>query len=95
MTATEVGWTVIRKEPDDSIADTVVHQWHPDIPSPLLPETRELISECLAMNPEDGPSFSNIRDRLEQMQFKVVASVNSKEVAAFVKSINQKYGIRQ
>jgi hypothetical protein len=72
--------------PNDSIAGAVVDQWHPDIPSSVLPAARELFSECLAMNPEGRPSFRDILDRLEQMQFKVIERVNSKKVAAFVES---------
>jgi serine/threonine protein kinase len=61
--------------------------WKPDIPESLFPETRELISDCLQIKFQRRPSFDEILDRLEGMNFKVIAGVNSSKVAEFVKEI--------
>jgi hypothetical protein len=61
--------------------------WKPDIPEWLFPEMRELISYCLQMKFQRRPSFDDIFDRMKEMNFKVIAGVNSSKAAKFVKEI--------
>jgi hypothetical protein len=61
--------------------------WKPDIPESLFPETRELISDCLESEFQRRPSFEDIFDRMDGMNFKLTAGVNGSKVTAFVKEI--------
>jgi hypothetical protein len=56
----------------------------PDIPDFVLPEVGKLIRECCATNPDDRPSFHQILRRLERMDFKLTANVNSSKLSKFV-----------
>jgi serine/threonine protein kinase len=59
----------------------------PEIPDSVLPPARQLITDCLAAEPDDRPTFEEIVDRLTEMRFKVTAHVNSAKVAAFVERV--------
>jgi serine/threonine protein kinase len=61
--------------------------WKPDIPESLFPETRELISGCLQIEFQRRSLFDDIFDRMEGMNFKLTAGVNSLKVAKFVKEM--------
>jgi TPR repeat protein len=65
----------------------VFGDWRPEIPNSVLPETRKLISDCRAPDSGDRPLFNEILDRLETIQFKVVAGVKSRKIEAFVEQI--------
>jgi hypothetical protein len=65
----------------------LAEEWKPDIPESLFPETRELISDCLQTQSKRRPSFDEIFDRMEEMNFKLMVGVNSSKVAKFVKEM--------
>jgi serine/threonine protein kinase len=62
-------------------------EWKPDIPESLFPETIELISDCLQTEYRRRPSFDDIFDRMEEMNFKLMSGVNSSKVTGFVNKI--------
>jgi serine/threonine protein kinase len=66
-----------------------VYDFRPPIPDFVPTNVKELIEDCWATNPADHPTFDVIVFRLEQMQFKLTAGVNSTKVAAFVKKIEE------
>jgi TPR repeat protein/serine/threonine protein kinase len=47
-----------------------------DIPDCVLPQVRDLISDCCEINPRDQPLFDEILNRLNAMRFKLTANVN-------------------
>jgi hypothetical protein len=68
-----------------AIAKTVViDERRPAIPEWLAPGVSALITDCWADNPDDRPSFDEIVERLQDMDFKVAGGVNSVKVACFV-----------
>jgi hypothetical protein len=73
--------------PSEVAGAMVLENFNPDIPENLWPETRELISDCLAMDFDYNPSFGEIFARLEAMRFKLMPDVNSSKVMAFVNEI--------
>jgi serine/threonine protein kinase len=64
-----------------------VEDARPEIPEAVVAPARVLIEDCWAAEPDDRPTFEEIVDRLAEMQFKVIAHVNSAKVAEFVKWI--------
>jgi serine/threonine protein kinase len=61
----------------------------PDIPDFVLPEVAKLIRDCWATDPDDRPSFNQILRRLERMNFKLTANVNSSKLSEFVKKVKE------
>jgi serine/threonine protein kinase len=61
--------------------------WQPDIPDSVIPAAANLIRDCLAVDYRMRPSFIRILRRLKKIQFKLMAGVNSEEIAAFVEKI--------
>jgi hypothetical protein len=61
----------------------------PEVSGAVLPSTRALIEGCWETDPDDRPTFEEIVDRLAEMNFRVIANVNSAKVAAFVKGIEE------
>jgi serine/threonine protein kinase len=61
----------------------------PDIPDFVLPEVGKLICDCWATDPDDRPSFNQILQRLERMNFKLTVNVNSSKVSEFVKKVKE------
>jgi serine/threonine protein kinase len=59
----------------------------PEIPDFVLPEAQALIRDCWEPDPHDRPTFDEIVDRLEEVEFKVTENVSSIKVADFVKRI--------
>jgi serine/threonine protein kinase len=66
----------------------VVEEFRPDIPESVLSEVQELITDCWENDPDDRPSFEEVFDRLEAMDFKVIAGVNSAKLRRFVEDID-------
>jgi serine/threonine protein kinase len=66
--------------------------WQPVIPDSLYPATAELISECLAIDPKDRPTFSAIFERLIEMEFHLMSGVNSGKVIEFVEQTEKQAG---
>jgi hypothetical protein len=60
-----------------------------EIPHSVPFEVRNLICDCWSNDPLSRPSFSDILDRLKDMQFKVTRKVNSMKVNAFVEAIER------
>jgi hypothetical protein len=75
--------------PSEIIGAVVLRKFQTNIPNSVLPKTAELIQDCLAINYWERPSFTEILDRLEEMQFKLIARVNSSKLTAFVKEIRE------
>jgi hypothetical protein len=67
----------------------VYNRWRVNIPNWVLPETAELICDCLGVNPCERLCFSGILDRLEEMRFKLIPRVNSSKLADFVNEIKE------
>jgi serine/threonine protein kinase len=65
----------------------IVEDARPNIPDFVLPEVAKLIRDCWATDPDDRPSFHQILQRLERMNFKLTANVNSSKLSEFVKKI--------
>jgi serine/threonine protein kinase len=63
----------------------VLDNFRPEIPAFVAPAVNDLITECWAQDPSDRPTFDNIFERLEEMQFKVRPDVDSSKLSAFVK----------
>jgi serine/threonine protein kinase len=69
------------------IALKVIEGDRPHVPDSVLPVARELIADCWAPEPDDRPTFVEIVNRLQEMEFKVTANVNSAKLAEFVGKI--------
>jgi serine/threonine protein kinase len=67
----------------------IVENVRPDIPNCVLPEVAKLIRDCWATDSGDRPSFHQILQRLERMNFKLTANVNSSKVSEFVKQVKE------
>jgi serine/threonine protein kinase len=65
----------------------VLDNWRLDIPDNVIPVTAELIRDCVALDYRDRPSFTEILQRLEVIDFKLIAGVNSVKIASFVTAI--------
>jgi serine/threonine protein kinase len=61
----------------------------PDIPKSVLPSAKELIMDCLAIDPGDRPSFEEIVCRLKETKFKLLRNVYSRRLSDFVKKIEE------
>jgi serine/threonine protein kinase len=70
----------------------VADEFRPDIPESVLSEVQELITDCWENDPDDRPSCEEVFDRLEAMDFKVIAGVNSAKLRRFVEDINAREG---
>jgi serine/threonine protein kinase len=64
-------------------------KWRLDIPETVIPVTVELIQGCLALDYRHRPLFSEILQRLEAIDFKLMAGVNSVEIGAFMTEIEE------
>jgi serine/threonine protein kinase len=72
------------------MALAMVHDdWSPGIPYTVIPVTAELIQDCLAADYRNRPSFHDILERLEVIDFKLIAGVNSMKIAAFVAAFDE------
>jgi hypothetical protein len=67
----------------------VLDGWRPEIPEWIAPCVGELITDCLADDPDSRPSFMAILEHLESMQFRVFPGVNSAKLAAFVEKVKE------
>jgi serine/threonine protein kinase len=65
----------------------VLKDWRPDIPDTVVPVTKKLIRDCLALDYRDRPSFTEILQRLEAIDFKLMAGVNSVEITELVEAV--------
>jgi serine/threonine protein kinase len=63
--------------------------WRPDIPDTVIPVTADLIRDCLALDYRNRPSFTEILQRLELIDFKLIACVNSVKIESFVTAIEK------
>jgi serine/threonine-protein kinase len=61
--------------------------WRPNIPDTIIPVTADLIRDCLALDYRQRPSFTEILQRLELIDFKLIAGVNSVKIESFVIAI--------
>jgi hypothetical protein len=67
----------------------IVDDARPDIPDFVLPEVTKLIRDCWATDPDDRLSYHQILQRLERMNFKLTANVNSSKLSEFVKNVKE------
>jgi hypothetical protein len=65
-----------------------VENFPPEIPEWVESGVQELIMDCWENDANDRPTFEAIFDRLEEMDFKVVAGVNSAKLRRFVDDID-------
>jgi hypothetical protein len=63
--------------------------WKPNIPEFVIPEAAELIRDCVAIKYKDRPSFTDILNRLKEIQFKLMRDVNSAKITTFVDEIEK------
>jgi serine/threonine protein kinase len=70
-----------------------VREARPVIPEFISPGARRLIRACWATNPDDRPSFDEIVEWLEVMEFKLTADVDSAKVTACVRKIEEAEGV--
>jgi hypothetical protein len=68
----------------------VLDGWRPEIPEWIVPCVGELITDCLADDPYNRPSFVTILERLKSMQFRVFPGVNSAKLTAFVDKVKER-----
>jgi serine/threonine protein kinase len=66
-----------------------VRETRPEIPEFVLPAARGLIRECWVAHPDDRPSFEEIVEALEGMDFKLTADVDSVKLVEFVRKIEE------
>jgi serine/threonine protein kinase len=59
----------------------------PTIPAFVLPAVQRLIRKCWKNDPPCRPTFHQILDQLEAMNFKLTANVNSSKLSKFVKEV--------
>jgi TPR repeat protein len=75
------------KSPYQAGIALIQSNWCPNIPDTVIPVTAELIRDCLALNYCDRPSFTEILQRLEMIDFKLMVGVNSVKITSFVTAI--------
>jgi serine/threonine protein kinase len=67
----------------------VINNERPEIPEFILPKSRELITDCWEVDPDDRPTFDEIVNRLKNMKFQLIPNVNSSKLSEFVKRIEE------
>jgi serine/threonine protein kinase len=65
----------------------VIDQERPTIPMFVLPAVQRLIRKCWKSDPRQRPTFNQILNRLEAMNFKLTANVKSSKLSEFVKKV--------
>jgi serine/threonine protein kinase len=65
----------------------VVDNERPIIPDFVLPAVQRLIRQCWKRNPWRRPTFNQILDQLDAMEFKLTANVKSSKLSEFVKGV--------
>jgi hypothetical protein len=65
----------------------VLENGRPALPCDLLPEAAELIRDCWRRNPRKRPSFAEIFERLEKMEFQITSGVRGEKVRQFVAAV--------
>jgi serine/threonine-protein kinase len=70
----------------------VAKKWRPKIPDFVVPPMVDLIGACWANDSLERPTFNDILLELEEIEYRVTATVNSARVAAFVRQITKLEG---
>jgi serine/threonine protein kinase len=65
----------------------IIDDKRPTIPAFVLPAVQKLIRKCWKRDPSRRPTFNQILNRLEVMQFKLTANVNSSKLFEFVQKV--------
>jgi serine/threonine protein kinase len=65
----------------------IIDHNRPSIPDFLCDDVKELILDCLAIEPNERPSFIDILFRLDTMDFRITGGVKSEKVRQFVKAV--------
>jgi serine/threonine protein kinase len=65
----------------------IMNDWRLDIPNTVIPITKALIRDCLAMDYRNRPSFDDILERLKEIEFQLIAGVRSVRITEFVKAV--------
>jgi hypothetical protein len=58
-----------------------------ELPSKMLAKVKSLITQCWSGDPENRPSFSDIRKDLQRIEFKLLPDVNPGEVRRFLNEV--------
>jgi hypothetical protein len=58
-------------------------------PTEMSSDVKSLITRCWSGDPDDCPSFSDIRRDLERIDFKIFANVDSAAVKEFMTEISR------
>jgi serine/threonine protein kinase len=77
------------KSPYRAGVEMIRGDWCPDIPNTVIPMTEELIRDCLALDYRHRPSFTDVLQRLEAIEFKLIADVESVKIESFVTAIEK------
>jgi serine/threonine protein kinase len=67
--------------------ELVIDENRPPIPEGIWRCMKGLITDCWADDPDDRPSFAEIVEWLQEMDFKVVPGVNSAKLSRFLEAI--------
>jgi serine/threonine protein kinase len=68
----------------------IVDRARPSIPDFVDRRVRLLISDCWKQKPDKRPSFEEILERLDEMDFRITARVDSAKVRRFVKAVKDR-----
>jgi serine/threonine protein kinase len=60
------------------------------LPDGMKKEVTELISKCWAQSPDDRPSFAQVLEELERMDFQVVPDVDGDSVRDFLADLRRR-----
>jgi serine/threonine protein kinase len=68
----------------------VMDSARPTIPDFVHRKVRRLICDCWKQKPDKRPSFEEILERLDEMDFRITAGVNSAKIRRFVKAVRDR-----
>jgi hypothetical protein len=68
----------------------IVDGTRPSIPDFVDRKVRRLIWDCWKQSPDKRPSFEEILERLDEMDFRITARVDSGKVRRFVRAVKDR-----
>jgi mitogen-activated protein kinase kinase kinase 7 len=82
-----VGRAVYADYSEERTMYLVITGTRPELPTKMPKEVNSLITRCWSDDPDDRPSFSDIRRDLERIDFKILPDVQSAAVKRFAEEI--------